>query len=374
MRTKIIAALLAVLTALGGLNLFQSIKKKILPAESEVIVMSESRQERVQTKTRSKVIARVRVNTNSDEVMIEESFNVDRGDELIVNISHADVTILTGSGTRAEIEVTLDSKNMRAAKERFEDMDWRVYKEGDAIHIEADQLRGNWNTNIDIDVLISIPTTFDIDLETSHGDVELGDLTGSLRLLTSHGDVEMGEVAGSAIWIKSSHGDIEAVQLRSDQVEVQTSHADIEVGAIYSKRFDASTSHADVEIDYLEGESSISTSHGDISVHLNGDSPASFVTQHGDVDLYVDSDIEADFDLRAADVNMSRSLRLNDRVDDDRVEGSVNGGVEPSRRARRTDRFLYAPTKAYNICLGNGRCPPGAAHFYVKRLSRSKSN
>jgi len=50
------------------------------------------------------------------------------------------------------------------------------------------------------------------------------------------------------------------------------------------------------------------------------------VTQHGDVDVFVDSDIEADFDLRGADVNMSRSLRLNGRVDDDRVEGSVNGG------------------------------------------------
>ncbi len=332
MRTKIIAALLAVLTALGGLNLFQSIKKKILPVESEVIVMSETReradvrQERVRIKTRSKVIARVRVNASSDEVMIEESFNVDRGDDLIVNISHADVTILTGSGNRAEIEVTLDSNNMRKATERFEDMEWRVYKEGDAIHIEADQLRGNWNVDMDIDVLISIPATFDIDLETSHGDVELGDLNGSLRLLTSHGDVEMGEIAGSAIWIKSSHGDIEAVQLRSDQVEVQTSHADIEVGAIYSKRFDASTSHADVEIDYLEGESSISTSHGDISVHLVGDSAASFVTQHGDVDLYVDSDIEADFDLRGADVNMSRTLRLSGRIDDDRIEGTVNGG------------------------------------------------
>ena len=326
MRTKIIAALLAVLTALGGLNLFQSIKKKILPVEHETIVMSDSREVRETTRVRSKVIARVRVNTSIDEVMIEESFNVNLGDDLIVNISHADVTIQTGSGDRAEIEITLDARNMHAARERFDNMHWRVYKEGDGIHIEADELRGNWNINMDIDVLISIPSTFNIDLETSHGDVELGDLTGSLRLLTSHGDVEMGEIEGSTIWIKSSHGDIEAVELRSDKVEVQTSHADIEVGAIYSKRFDASTSHADVEIDYLEGESSISTSHGDISVHLSGHSAASFVTQHGDVDLFVDSDIEADFDLRGADVHMSRSLRLNGRVDDDRVEGSVNGG------------------------------------------------
>ena len=332
MRTKVIAALLAVLTALGGLNLFQSIKKKIMPVEHETIVMSESREvhERVKVRSevrvRERVIARVRVNTNSDEVMIEESFSVDNGDDLIINITHAEVTILTGSGNRAEIEITLDSRNMRAAVERFEDMDWRVYKEGDAIHIEADELRGNWNTSMDIDVLIFIPATFNIDLETSHGDVELGDLMGSLKLLTSHGDVEMGEVEGSTIWIKSSHGDIEAVELRSEQVEVQTSHADIEVGAIYSKRFDATTSHADVEIGYLEGETSISTSHGDIEVYLNGDSSASFTTQHGDVDVFVDSDIEADFDLRGADVNMSRSLRLNGRVDDDRVEGSVNGG------------------------------------------------
>jgi len=336
MRTKIIAALLAVLTALGGLNLFQSIKKKIQPGESGDIVAVEVERRtsktkyeyraQAESKTEVKTKAKLTAVQAGAETMIEESFSVSDGDNLIVNIDHADVYVETGSGSRATVTVTLESRRMEKAKERFEAQNWEVYQDGDSIHIQAESPNGRWNVDMNTEVLVTIPSSFNVDLETSHGDLEMGDLAGNLRLLTSHGDVELAEVSGPRIWVKSSHGDIEANSLRSDEVDVQTSHADIEVHSVYSRVFNATTSHADVEIEYLEGRAAISTSHGDIEVEISGSEGATFETQHGDVVILIDGDSTADLDLKAENVKVASSLNVRGQVRDDRVDGSINGG------------------------------------------------
>jgi len=336
MRTKIIAALLAVLTALGGLNLFQSIRDRIQPAdtemavEAEVAVSSESRSLRNKTdrrerSSRSKAVVRS-VARSGGEVKFDESFRVSDGDDLVVNISHADVSIETGPGSEATVKVSVESRNMSRADERFDAMNWEVYQEGDEVHVRAESPNGNWNVDMSIDVQITIPAEFDVDVETSHGDLDMEDLEGRLHLLTSHGNVELESVTGDLIWVKSSHGDIAATLLRSDQVDIQTSHADIEIIAVYSNEFNATTSHADVEVGHLEGETAVTTSHGDINVSLVGDKAATFNTQHGDVELHIDEDASADLDLRGAEVRIGSSMEIRGNVSDDRVDASINGG------------------------------------------------
>ena len=107
MRTKIIAALLAVLTALGGLYLFKSIKDRITPpataqtaesyaygeATTDAAVDGNSKiRVSVKAKSAVKVEKRVRVRASSDsQVMIEESFSVQNGETLVVDVSHADL-------------------------------------------------------------------------------------------------------------------------------------------------------------------------------------------------------------------------------------------------------------------------------------------
>ncbi len=358
MRTKVIAALLAVLTALGGLNLFQSIKNKLThndQVHTEAVVLAEDegitvREEgnRIVIRTSGVAVSHAEADvdvdvdtdfdfdfefafdadeaSNDEEVMISERFDVKEGSTLMIDISHADVEIITGNSNEAHVEVTLHSNRMNRARERFEDMNWEVTQEDGDIIVTADDPSGWNNWNFSVDVRVHIPTQFNIDMETSHGDVDLGNLEGEIAVKTSHGDVEMGDVTSSRIWVKSSHGDIEGRTLNAGIIDLQTSHSDIEFDAIESKEFSATTSHADVEIGELWGETRIRTSHGDVQVMLADAEGADIETVHGDVEIRMVEGASMDVDLRGGEVTVGRNVDLVGRVSEDEVDGEINGG------------------------------------------------
>lgn len=338
MRTKIIAVLLAILTTLGGLNLFQSIKNRLTPAEERVV---EVRQEKEQhrytisssTQSESDVEKRVQVSVaparSGSDVMIDERFDVSPGGILSVDVSHSDVVVRTGSDSEARIRVTLDGRNMTRARETFEEMDFRAFQEGDRVVLRAND-RTSWNSRrtggADIDVEITIPERFNLDMETSHGDVDLADLQGTVDVHTSHGDIEARTVRGERINIRTSHGDIDAGSFDAREITLRTSHADIELGSVRSERFSATTSHSDVEIENVTGDTEISTSHGDIRVNLTGDAGARFTTSHGDVTVGTNRSLGANLDLRGKQVRVSSTYQLTGSVKKDRVEADINGG------------------------------------------------
>lgn len=334
MRTKVIAALLAILVALGSLNLFQSIKHRFSPQDEifvETVTVAETGDFTVFEDGNRIVIASSSVSvsdqgTGNEEVMINERFTVKEGATLRVDVSHAEFNIITGSGSEALVEITLDSRRMSRARERFEEMNWSVVQKDGDIIILADEPRGWTNFDMDIDVTVHIPARFNIDMETSHGDVLIGDLEGELKMLTSHGDVELANIHSSRMWVKSSHGDIEGQTLRADIIELETSHADMEFDSVESEEFSARTSHADIDIDQLRGAATLRTSHGDVDVELIDELGADIETQHGDVSVRVKKDARLDLDLQGAEVEVSSVLRVNGRVSEDRVDGSVNGG------------------------------------------------
>lgn len=324
MKTKVIAALLAVLTAVGGLNLFQSIQTRLLP-KSETPVVSvnlgqlQDRVYSIQTDAYSPA-----------EVMISESFNVKDGENLIISVNHSDVNIETKGSGKAKVTITLTSRNMRRARHRFEEMNFKVYQDGNQVIVESsDRKRSNWRNwnfdfNIDIDVLI--PESFNVDMTTSHGDVELGNLFGNVHLSTSHGDVELKVIESDWIEITSSHGSIEAVALLSDKIVLSTSHAGINIDAVVANKFEVSTSHADVEIGQLEARSRITTSHGDIEVALYGHYASTLHTSHGDIELWTDSGYGADLDFKASHIRIDSDITVRGKINHERVEAEMNGG------------------------------------------------
>jgi len=328
MRTKVLGTVLIVLTVLGGVQLFQNMTYSKHAGDTGEFVVSKvnGRVEGIANRINARLERHDQAGDVSAEVMIEESFKVSQGSDLKVDIAHANVEIITGNNREARITVTLSGRNMDRARDRFNDMEWKVYEEGGDVFVLAEWPRRNWNGNMDIDVLISIPQTFNLDLETSHGDVELGDLIGTVELVTSHGDVDFNDVEGDGVWIKSSHGDISGASMTSQRIDVETSHASIRINEVNARAFSASTSHADISIDYLVGKSSISTSHGDIEVFLAGSEDASFETQHGNIELGLDSSAGADLDLRAPQIRMERDMQVRGENQRERVEGTLNGG------------------------------------------------
>jgi len=329
MRTKFLGTVLIVLVLLGGVQVFQNVTRSAHHGNATDIIESVSAK-----------ISNIEFDGHAQdavgaEVMIEKSFKVRSGSALLVDISHANVDVQTGSGTEASVLVTLNSRNMSKARDRFEKMEWEVYEEGGNVHVKAESPRMNWNISMNIEVTIVIPSTFDVDLTTSHGDVDLDDIEGLVSLRTSHGDVEFAEISGKSLAISSSHGDIKGYSIQAASVDLETSHADISVKEIDARRVNASTSHADIDIEYLNGEASISTSHGNIDVYLAGEENASFETQHGNIDVALSSGVGAELDLRAPNISLDREMKVRGEKSRERVDGILNGGGR-SIRARTT--------------------------------------
>ncbi len=330
MRTKILGSILVVLTVLGGIQLFQNMTHKEQFGDSDdfTVNMGEGEHSRIISKVRAKLDRIESSRERDSEVMIEKTFNVNQGDDLVINIAHADVDIITGNGSEASVVVTLNSSNSDRARARFEDMKWEVYQEGGAVYVKAESPRSNWSFNgsLNISVLITVPEAFNVELQTSHGDVNLADIQGKVSLLTSHGDVDFGGIKGERISIQSSHGDISGQSLTSSQVDVETSHADIEIGEVDAKSFSAATSHANISIKRIVGEADITTSHGSIRVFLAGNESATLSTEHGDIDISMDANAGADLDFEAPDIQMDRNFKVNGENGAERVAGSINGG------------------------------------------------
>ncbi|MDA1027693.1 MAG: DUF4097 family beta strand repeat-containing protein [Bacteroidetes bacterium] len=330
MRTKILGSVLVVLTVLGGMQLFQNMTTSNHYGDSDVdVVRTEIKDIRgIVAKVRLKLDGVDAIHEQEGEVMIEKSFTVKAGSNLVVDIVHSDVEIVTGSGTEASVVVTLKSSNLERGRTRFEEMEWNVYQEGEALLVKAKSPGNSWsfNGNWSIDVLITVPSTFNVDLKTSHGDVNLADINGQVNMQTSHGDVDFGGIEGDHISIKSSHGDISGSSLSSPRVEVETSHADIQIGKVDAKIFNATTSHADISIDNVVGAAEISTSHGDIRVFLAGNEEARLATEHGDIDISINEDMGADLDFKAPEINVAKGVKVNGEKREKSVSGSINGG------------------------------------------------
>ncbi len=326
MRTKVIAALLAILTALGGLNLFQSIRDRLLPP-----VKAESTSYRTEAVAPKAERVSIGVSERSGgEVVIDETYDVKRGDELFIDIMHADLNVDTSAKGEARVVVTVSGRNMKRAMEKFEEMNFRASHKSGQVRLIAESKNRNWsfrnNGDLSIQVDVFIPDEFDLDVSTSHGDVTLDDLNGDIRLATSHGRVLAQTISGRSISLTSSHGRIRATEMAGDDVSVQTSHANIVIGRVESEDFTAKTSHSNVEIDELVGNTEIQTSHGNIDISVNSNLQAELETSHGNITVSAPADFAADLDLQGGRIRMASAFDFDGTIKKERARGQLNGG------------------------------------------------
>lgn len=147
----------------------------------------------------------------------------------------------------------------------------------------------------------------DISAQTSGGDIELADIGGRSETRTSGGDIE-GRGLHGAVRAETSAGDIELEGVRAG-VEARTSVGDIEVEMTVQ---DFSTDYA----------TRLTTSHGDITLTLPPNLPASIQAEVKPLYRWDQDDILSDFPL-------SRTTPEDDRSSTLRSAGDINGGGPP---------------------------------------------
>jgi hypothetical protein len=220
-----------------------------------------------------------------------KSFSVSKGGTMEVSTSRGDIHISPWEKNEVSVVVEgLDDEDLDKVK---------MTQNGNVVRVSY---RSRWNNGSGhVRFAISVPSQFNLDMNTSGGDLEVkGGLTGKIDGSTSGGDIKLGNVFGGPVEVTTSGGDISTGKIEGDG-SLKTAGGDIQVGSVngslsvntsggniqvetISKSLDAKTAGGNIIIGNVGGEAHVSTSGGDINVgKVSG--KATLNTAGGDIEL-----------------------------------------------------------------------------------------
>ncbi len=246
------------------------------------------------------------------EPMLDRTFDVRTGGTLAVDVSDGDVEVRSGGNGSASVKVYVQARDMGWGREVFERMQFEVGQAGYGVTVRARDARirdHEWSDRrgVGVKVEITVPESFNVDIRTADGDVDIGRLEGRVDLHTADGDVVVGSLRGPEISIHTSDGDVMAESLEADRVTVQTSDGDVDVR--------------------VGGTSTrITTGDGDINLKLLSQGEVSLRTGDGDITVYTSRSLKADLELHAEDVHLESAIQMEGRMGRDGAHGRLNGG------------------------------------------------
>ena len=226
-----------------------------------------------------------------EEIERSKSFNVGKGGTIEVTTSVGDIRVIVWEKNEVNVNVEgLDDEDFSSVK---------MSQNGNVVRVSY---RTRWNEgsgHVRFD--INVPSQFNLDLNTSGGDLEVkGGLTGKIDGSTSGGDIKLGNVFGGPIDVTTSGGDITTGKLEGEgrlktsggnihvgnvngSLIVNTSGGDIQIETV-TKTLDAKTSGGNINVGDVGGEARVSTSGGDVNVgKVSG--RATLNTSGGDIEL-----------------------------------------------------------------------------------------
>lgn len=205
-----------------------------------------------------------------------KSFTVQKGGQLEVSVRSGDITVSPWNKNEVAVKAEgIDEEDLDRLK---------MTQSGNSVRVEFRPRRsgwGNWGGD-DIHFDINVPTDFNVDVQTSGGNLEvtgaingkiegktsggnitLADVTGTVDMSTSGGNIKVGDIKGN-VELGTSGGNIDLKRV-DGEARVRTSGGDITVESV-SKKLDARTSGGDIEIGDVGGSADVSTSGGDVKV------------------------------------------------------------------------------------------------------------
>ncbi|MDH3216948.1 MAG: DUF4097 domain-containing protein [Candidatus Krumholzibacteria bacterium] len=286
---------------------------------------------------------------------VAESFKVEKGGNLIVDIENvgADVDVKVWS----KLEVAVTAQGIRESD--LEDL--RIEAEGNTVYVllDAHERRSHRNVRFSINV----PSEFNLDIGTSGGDVQVtGSIKGAVIGSTAGGDIEIDDVDGK-VELRSAGGDITAGSVNGDarlrtaggdievggvtgELTAQTAGGDIEAGTV-GKDLVAQTAGGDITCVGVGGKAAAETAGGDIELGLvKGEVKAE--TAGGDIEI-MGATGEANAQTSGGDIRLSGIKGFVDAATaggDIRVELDPSNAANSSMETKGGDVELYLPANA----------------------------
>lgn len=221
------------------------------------------------------------------KVIHEKTFQIAAGKKLNVTADVGDVIVTVWDKSEVYIKVT--------GNENTEDkFDFTFNGSTDEVTVTAEKKNGwNWFSNISLKIEVKVPKNFNINANTSGGDIKIGGVNGGIYLKTSGGD----------IW-----------------------------GDRFEGNFFAHTSGGDINLFCSNAKIEANTSGGDIELEYTGiNKGIELKTSGGDIDVRVPADFDAKALLRTSGGDVDCNLVMNNvtKLSETKIDANINKGGKP---------------------------------------------
>lgn len=264
---------------------------------------------------------------------VEKTFAVQPGGTFKASTQGGDIVVKTDD--IAEVRVVARQK-IRAATEAeadrlLEKLALTMEQTGNDVTVEAKYEKpalgfrfGSWPP-VQVDVLVTLPRRFSVDLQSSksavEGAVDAGLLKAriNLDLNTSGGDIKVDDLSGT-VRAGTSGGDVVIARI-DGEVDARTSGGDITLRQV-SARAKVHTSGGDIRVENTSGPIDAETSGGDIVIK-EAARLARAHTSGGDVHAVLTAPLQADCELSTSGGDVSVRLTPDASFN---LDASTSGG------------------------------------------------
>ena len=265
--------------------------------------------------------------TSPDDEVIERIFEVSPGGTLNVRTDRGSIEVATSDADQVAVRVEIEARS-EEDRERFE---LSFEQNGDDVSVEGEvENRGRWNWNGDrlrIKYLITVPSQYNVDLQTSGGSIAVEDLEGEVVTQTSGGSLSFGMIRGD-IKGRTSGGSI-SLDGTSGNADVHTSGGSISLGKV-AGTVKARTSGGSITIDEVAGTIDAETSGGSIRAAITEqpEGDCELRTSGGSITVRLADGIGVDLNAKtsAGRVTTEFDVPPRDKDEMDELEASINGG------------------------------------------------
>jgi len=268
---------------------------------------------------------------------VDKTFTVQPGGNFKAATQGGDITIRTAdiSEVRVTAKQVIRASTEQEADEILEKLTLTLEQTGNDVLAEAKYEKrrgGSWFGNwppVNVSFEVTVPKNFNLNLNTSGGDIEAASLQGNVRARTSGGNLKFDRIDGE-IDAHTSGGDI-ILKEGTARAKLGTSGGDVEVDRAGGPT-EVSTSGGDITINSVAQLLSATTSGGNVRATLTEPMKQDTVlsTSGGDVrvQVYKGAGFELDASTSGGDVR-AEGLTITiakGGVGKSRLAGSVNGG------------------------------------------------
>ena len=244
---------------------------------------------------------------------VEKTFSVQPGGRLTAETQGGNITIKTDDVNEVRMVVTqvIDAGNEEAASKVLEKLSLSLEQKGnDVSAIAAYEKRmgsgwGNWPP-VQVSYTITVPRTFNLQLNTSGGNIKVASVKGSVNARTSGGDLLFERIDGELDG-KTSGGNV--------TLKEGTARANL------------STSGGNIQIDRAGGPTNVSTSGGNIQIQ-SAAQLLSAQTSGGNVSATLTEVPQQDMTLRTSGGNVTVTVPRNAGF---YLEADTSGGEVETR-------------------------------------------